>query len=141
MRPRSVAWGVIWPIPVAASEPWREHLIDAIWGWIWAGSEWTKIFAALGRQLNSLVLMRKSQLYIYLIGPTVWLELGPTPMENKSNVEITACSARTPSGLPSFLSLITGWAESKELSLAAVEEYSRFERNEVAKGYPDIEEG
>lgn len=30
---------------------------------------------------------------IYRIGPTVWLELGPMPMENRSNVEMTACSA------------------------------------------------
>lgn len=29
----------------------------------------------------------------YLIGPTVWLELGPIPIENRSNVEMTACSA------------------------------------------------
>jgi hypothetical protein len=28
-----------------------------------------------------------------LIGPTVWEELGPIPIENKSKVEITACSA------------------------------------------------
>lgn len=26
------------------------------------------------------------------IGPTVWLELGPTPIEKRSKVEITACS-------------------------------------------------
>ena len=28
-----------------------------------------------------------------LIGPTVWDELGPIPIENKSKVDITACSA------------------------------------------------
>ena len=27
------------------------------------------------------------------MGPTVWLELGPIPIENRSNVEMTACSA------------------------------------------------
>jgi hypothetical protein len=28
------------------------------------------------------------------MGPTVWDEDGPTPMENRSNVDMTACSAR-----------------------------------------------
>ncbi len=29
------------------------------------------------------------------MGPTVWLELGPIPMEKRSKVEMTACSARS----------------------------------------------
>jgi len=29
----------------------------------------------------------------YLIGPTVWDELGPIPIEKRSKVDITACSA------------------------------------------------
>ena len=38
----------------------------------------------------------------YLIGPTVWLELGPTPMEKRSNVDKTACSGRASSLGPSL---------------------------------------
>ena len=53
------------------------------------GREWMKIFAALH---GSGVDLYHTD--TYRMGPTVWLDDGPIPIEKRSNVEMTACSAR-----------------------------------------------
>ena len=55
-----------------------------------------------------------------LIGPTVWDELGPIPIENKSKVDMTACSAL--GGKPTFSLDIGGrWILVDGIALAELE--------------------
>ena len=77
-RPSKSACGVICPLPVAARLPYNASLMDATEDRMpESRKSWTKIAPAR-------------------IGPTVCEDDGPIPMENKSNMEITACSVVDP---------------------------------------------